>query len=275
MYYSCSFKNGIKNCKKCHKEPTFETYCDLCDNGYAIIFGNFTFCHVKSEIGVGYYSNEEGTIFYPCLDNCYICNSGDKCIQCKENFLTFAENTVCDICTVNLTYINDDFSQSLIEQKTLDYINNINKNNNDKNYSFVQQYINNNKNFTITIFRTWYCTADLLKTDYFEINNEQITNQIKNILNSNKYYVTAYVNYQYKSYIEIYSNEENRFINEINNICKECTEGNNIIVTNNFTEELNSLGKVVTTKIIENEIDIFNKDSPIFTDICKNFTIQS
>ena len=107
------------------------------------------------------------------------------------------------------------------------------------------------------------------------MNNEQITNQIKTILNSNKYYVTAYVNYQYKSYTEIYSNEENRFVNEINNICKECTEGNKIIITNNFTEELNSLGKVVTTKILENEIDIFNKDSPIFTDICKNFTIQS
>ena len=112
----------------------------------------------------------------------------------------------------------------------MDYINSINKNNNDKNYSFVEQYINNNKNFTITIFRTWYCTADLLKTDYFEINNDQITNQIRTNLNSDKYYITAYVNYQYKSYIEIYSNEGKRFINEINSICKECNSSVKLFV---------------------------------------------
>ena len=273
MYYSCSFKNGIKNCKNCHKEPTDETYCDLCDNGYAIIYGNFTFCHVRSEIGVGYYTNGTGAIFYPCLKNCYECNRGDKCIQCKENFLTFAEDTVCDICTVNQKYINDDLSQNLIRQKTSEYIDNINKY--SKNYSYVEQFINNNQNFTITIFRTWYCTAELLKNDYFEINNEQITNLIRTNLNSDKYYVTAHVNYQYKSYVEIYNNEENRFMNEINSICKECTEGNKIIITNNFTQELHSLGEVVTTKLFENEIDIFNKDNPVFTDICQNFTLQS
>jgi len=40
---------------------------------------------------------------------------------------------------------------------------------------------------------------------------------------------------------------------DINSIC----EGNKI--TNNFTEELNSLGEVVTTKLLVNEIDYLIK----------------
>ena len=60
-------------------------------------------------------------------------------------------------------------------------------------------------------------------------------------MNSDNRLVNSYFNYQYKSYVEIYSNEEKRFINDINNICRECTEGNQIIITNNFTEELHSL----------------------------------
>ena len=34
------------------------------------------------------------------------------------------------------------------------------------------------------------------------------------------------------------------------------------------------LGKVITNKIIENDIDPFNKNNPIFDNICKNFTIE-
>ena len=49
-----------------------------------------------------------------------------------------------------------------------------------------------------------------------------------------------------------------------------------MIITNNFTEEINNhFSKVILNKINEFNIDIFDKDFYIYSDLCKNFTIQN
>ena len=174
-------------------------------------------------------------------------------------------------CTVNFDYITEDLNSSII----LRYINNyINKKSNSYINSSVNHYINNNLNFTITIFNAWYCTHLLLEYDYFEINPNKIVHKIKNNLNNMNYYIFVYINYKHKSYVEIYDLFEKKKIN-IKQICPECLERNDLYLINNLTQEIySSLGKVITSKIIENNIDPFKKTSQIFNNICKNFTIE-
>ena len=264
-YHTCSFK-GVKNCKECTDKKT----CTLCDDNFAFLSPDYSLCHHISEFDKGFYHDRKHIIYFPCINNCDVCSNGTECIQCSENFLLFADNTVCDICKININYVNDELSNDLIKK----YINNyINENKNI--YSKVEHYINEESNFTIIIFRAWYCTSSLIYDDYFEVNTEELTNQLKYNLDNSKQYVICYVNYKYKNYIEIYDVEKNEQIN-INGNCSNCLEGYNLKITNNFTSEMNYyLSEVIQNKTIENDIDIFNKDDPIFNDICKNFTIEN
>ena len=199
-----------------------------------------------------------------------MCTNGTECIQCKENFLAFAENTICDTCQININYIKNELTENLITTYANEYINK-----NKNKYSIVDHYVNNDANYTITIFRAWFCTNSLLQNDYFEINSEIITNKLRNNLKNSKHYVIEYVNNKFKNYFQIYDNEQTRKIN-IKDDCPDCLEGNNLKLTNNFTSEINdNLGEVMKTKIFENNIDIFSKDNPIFSDMCKNFTIEN
>ena len=257
-YYTCSFK-GVKNCKECNDKNT----CYLCNDNYALLSNNYSYCHPKSELSKGYYHDENG-MYFSCINNCDICTNGIECIQCSENFITFADDKVCDICKLNINTITEELSNDLIKKYINDYINK-----NKNLYSVVDFYINEEQNYTITIFRTWYCTTLLLQNDYFEINTEDINNKLRYNLKNSKHYVISYINYKYKNYIEIYDNEENQQIN--------FSENDNILkITNNFTKEMNiSLGEIIQNKIKENDINIFDKDDPIFNDICNNFTVEN
>ena len=263
-YYSC-FK-GIPNCKKCTNGET----CTLCNKDYALLEENYGFCHLKSEFEKGYFHNEDETIFYSCLDNCDSCTNKTECIKCKDNFISFDDNKRCDSCLLNVNEINDDLSFELLKNYTNDYINE----NNDK-YTIVDFYINKELNYSITLFREWLCTSKLLQNDYFQLNTEIINNKLRENIKNSKDYVFSYINYKYNSYIEIYNLENNEQIN-INSNCTMCYEGNNLKITNNFTNELNiNLGEAVINNILENNINVFDKDEPIFNDICKNFAIET
>ena len=174
-------------------------------------------------------------------------------------------------CIVTINYIDYNLTMNNISNYIYDYING--SSNNIKNLN-VNHYINKNLNFTITIFNTWYCTNLLLLYDYFEINTNLLSDKLNNNLKNKNNYIFIYINMNNKNYIEIYDMSKKSKIN-INLICPDCFEGNNLILKNNFTYELYfELGKVITYKIIENNIDPFNEKNSIFNNICKNFTIE-
>ena len=171
---------------------------------------------------------------------------------------------------IKINYLKDNLTIDEISKYVYDYMNNVSYNN-----SLVNHYINNDLEYIITIFNIWYCTNELLKFDYFEINPNILFNKINNNLSNRNNYIFLYTNLNYKNYIEIYDKSEKIKIN-IDSICPDCFEGNNLIIKNNFTNEIiNELGKVIMNKIIENNIDPFNKDEQIFNNICKNFTIET
>ena len=263
-YYTCSFK-GVKNCKKCIDENT----CFLCDKDYALFFYNYSFCHPKSDFNKGYYHDFSEIMYYPCFNNCEICTNGTECVKCLDNFFSFSENRICEVCTVNFKYINEEFTDELLKNYTNDYINE-----NKNKYSFVDVYINEKANFIILIFRAWYCTNSLLENNYFEINVEELTSRLSYNLSTSKHFVISYVNYKYKNYLEVYDIDKNKLIN-ITEYCPECLEENFLKITHNFTKEMNLLGEVIQNKIFENDINIYDKDDPIFNDICLNFTLEN
>ena len=191
----------------------------------------------------------------------------------RNNINNFAFKDIkTNHCIINIIYIKDSLSNNKLMEYIYDYINRISGNLGNLP---VNHYINNNLNFTITIFKEWKCTNSLLNHGYFEINPSAIFDKLRKKSNYEKDYIFIYVNRIYKNYIEIYDIREKRKIN-IYSICPECLRGNNLKIINNFTREINSeLGQVLTNKMIENNIDPFSKDNQIFTDICKNFTIES
>ena len=86
-------------------------------------------------------------------------------------------------CIVNIKYISDNLTIYIISKYLYDYIN---ESSNNKYNLKVNQYINTNFNFTITIFNTWYCTNLLLLYDYFDINSNLIFDKINNNLEKKK-----------------------------------------------------------------------------------------
>ena len=264
-YYTCSYK-GVKNCKECQDGSN----CYLCNENYALVSLNYSFCHPKSELAIGYYHDDKEIMYYPCLDNCDKCINGIECLNCSENFIFFNDNKVCDVCKINYFNITEDFSNELLKQYTNEYINN-----NKNVFSNVNVYINEEINLIIIIFRSWYCTSDLLQKNYFEINAEELTKKLSNNLQTSKHFVISYVNYKNKNYIEIFDINKNEQIN-IKDACPDCLEQNILKINNNFTKEMNlTLGEVIQSKIFEYNINIFNKDDPIFNDICHNFTFDN
>ena len=177
----------------------------------------------------------------------------------------------CNDCLLKIRYISENLTTNIIYKFVYDYINETSIN----LYKLpVNHYINNHLQFSITIFNTWYCTNLLLEYDYFEINSNLIFDKINNKSKNTKDYIFVYINMKHKNYIEIYDKLEENKIN-INLICPDCLKENDLILKNNYTNEIYSeLGKAITYKIINNNIDPFKKNNQIFNDICKNFTIK-
>ena len=189
----------------------------------------------------------------------------------ESTSINLENSTENNDCILNINYINDNLTINIITKYIFDYINESSHNINNLK---VNQYININLNFTITIFHTWHCTNLLLEYDYFEINSNLIFDKINSNLKNKNNYVFIYINMNNKNYIEIYDLYTKIKIN-IKLICPDCFEGNNLKLKNNFTNEISSvLGKVITYKITENKIDPFNENNSIFNNICKNFTIE-
>ena len=260
-YYSCSYEKAVANCQKCKNG----TICERCKSDYAFIYGFYDKCIPKKDLQIGYYHNEEDTIYYPCLEHCDKCINGYECQICSNNYSLINDNTNCENCEVKIDYLNEEYNENIV--KIQNYIN-YNKN------SLVLHYINDLYNYSITIFRAWECTEDLLGRDYFKINTNKLSKKLNEILSiERKNIIYVFINKNYQSYLEIYNSENGQKI-DIKTNCLECIE-TGFEIQNNYTNEIrNELGKVMFNKVKENNIDIFNKVDSYISNICNNFTIS-
>ena len=94
-YYPCN--HTIKHCQKCYNNSD---HCIECQNGFAILDGNYTKCNSTNNLkdSKKYFTNDTGTNYYSCINNCEECeydenSSTYKCVKCKANFAFLNENT--------------------------------------------------------------------------------------------------------------------------------------------------------------------------------------
>ena len=265
-YITCDYK--MPNCKKCKNS----TYCNSCLNEYTFADYNYSICYKISEMSKGFYKkNSSDTMYFSCIKNCDICTNGKECIQCKENFLSFEHDTICGICNLNLNYTYENLTEELIDDYAKEYINNY-----KNDFTFVNLYLNIEKNFTITIFRSSQCTNLIFEeNNYLGINIDELMEEINTRIFLP--YVIVDVNYNNKNILLLYTINPEGDNSKLNilEICPECQDKNYLKIKNNFEIKLNGeLSPNLLEKIMENEYNIFDQDETIFNDICINFNIR-
>ena len=266
-YYSCGYYKIVENCQKCVNTSS----CIMCKEGFAFQSDMYNKCYSKEDMEKGFYHNEDETMYYPCRSNCDFCTNAEDCSQCSPNYEFIFEKTMCERCLINILNIEYELNLQIVHSLAQNYLSETRFN----NYSYILYYINQNKNYSILIFRSWECTTHLFELGYFDLDTYSIAKKIieKNgeELNSLAY---VFVNYNdNKNYIEIY-NSNNHIIN-LKQLCPECLNID-YTIRNNLTDILvNSFGKEILKNIILNNINIFNESDPVFSDFCYNFTIQS
>ena len=79
-------ENGIcpKDCKQCQENNK----CSICRDNYVLLGSEESeeiICTEKDTVKTGYY--QENGIYYPCIEDCEVCNSGTSCQECSTDFV--------------------------------------------------------------------------------------------------------------------------------------------------------------------------------------------
>ena len=286
-------KNGscfppISNCLEYerHDEGNYEYLdCKKCDqnNNYYCINNNKNNCEFVKSIE-NFYKIEDDE--FSCLKNCEetfpeckICNRS-FCFQCNENYVLSNKNkTKClpyirspddDICTVfihenetNFKNIKDLEFEYFIDYyfiNTLPYTN------------YVDHYIY--ENYTVTMFINSECTEDLLDKGHFKIDSKELYEEMYKMaeIESNELLFSIFITYNHQNHYRFY-NIYTQYLNE-EKICPNCKEIP-FTITNKYISIISNIFGPSISSVIETEkIDIFSKESDIFTDSCKNLTIE-
>ena len=227
-----------KNCAECKNGK-----CIKCLDGYIFVSENKDSssiqCIKKDEINIEKYCYNKNGIYYFC----------DWEVEKSE----IDENIEKEILKGNI----DDIIKKYIEKSNL-----IEK--------LIIYYSNEEEDISIIIFKgkgnkeSIESISSVNEKEILEALNENYpndNNKIKAILKINGTY-----------YVSIYDEAGNEL-----NIKDECPDCSNIKVNikNNYENYLNKkLGEAIKTAILNNKINIFDEESPIFNDICSNFTVS-
>ena len=262
-YHKCSW--FIDMCKKCNS-----SFCNLCYENYTLVNDNYKKCLPKENYQKGYYPNSKGNMYYSCIDNCDKCLNGEECIECAMGYSLLADKTSCGSCTISELIVKEELTKEnkdTFVQSYIDYYKN--------NYDVAMVISNPNINYTLTIFRTWQCTELLFQDKYFSLNISEFIEKLKKKLNnSGNSFVYIFLNYNYKSYFEIYDLELNKNI-DIQKECLECIRVEYQIKNNYVSEISHVLGNRISKIISKNNINVLNSTDSYFHDICLTLQIES
>ena len=262
--------DGInKECNECNKNDDY--YCINKDK---------TICHkISSDNIQSYYPISN--INYPCynscdslVDNCFKCNK-THCHECTEKYIINDNLTYCflrpfnipdnDNCTVRI----HEYNISIYQLDIWDFIDYYW----EKNIPYIKvvdHYIGNN--FTVTVYINSDCTEELLNQKYFKINSNYLQETMikESKIEGMKILFSIFINYNFKNHFR-YHDLESRFLNPSKR-CPLCLDMN-YTITNYFYNSINKvLGPIVVKLLVSEKIDIIEKDSKVFKDICNNVT---
>jgi hypothetical protein len=266
-----------------HEENNIEYLdCKECDqnNSYYCLNDNRKNCELIDNISHYYKINDDD---FSCLKSCEEtfseCKSCNRsyCFECNDGYVLSNQNKTK--CLVAIKPPDDDdckiiFHNISLNIKELDF------------EYFIDFYFNNtlpytkhidhfiNENYTVTMFIHSECTEDLLNQGYYKIDSNELYKEMydKAGIESNELLFSIFVSYNYQNHYRFY-NIYTQYINETV-ICPECL---NIpyTITNKYTTIIdNVLGPLISNYLNNEKVDIFSKDSDIFTDSCKNVTLE-
>ena len=280
--------DGIENCIKYNSSSATDDYieCSQCDkkNGYYCIDDIRTSCE-KVENTSLYYSITDDTsddLPYSCLSRCDSKFPGcetctrDICLSCKKRFImdTTGPEPEClidfdrmpnDNCRIsthifNLAIDKIDF-YDLVDfyfEYTFSYLNTIDHFVNDK--------------YTLAMFINSGCTEGLLEQGYYKIDSTELTNLMTKeaSIRANEFLIHFFIKYNNHNYYRIHS----IYTNYINPDKYPASLKTPFILTNKYNSSISSiLGPILSSVVVSEKIDIFSKDSDIYTNLCQNITL--
>ena len=251
--------------------------CNMKDNYYCFNKTKTTCQKIDTYKPYYYLSDEDG---YPCLSscankltNCLTCNE-TNCIECTKWYII---NDAGNRCLVrpfiipdndNCTIITHEIDKSIYEIDPYDYM--------DKYWfnipyvSIVEHYIG--ENYTLTVFIYSECTEELLNEGYFKLNTKELQDTMikANNIEGMKILFSVFINYNHQSHLRHYNLTS--WYYDPHKVCKPCLDID-YTITNNFYETLKeALGLSIANLVHLENLDIIDKDSDIYIDICKNVT---
>ena len=275
---------GIHNCKIYDSEHGNDTYieCLKCneEEGFLCYKDMRTVC-INANISL-YYKLEPSNN-YSCYNKCddkYIgCETCNEtiCKTCKIGFIMDQSDNCFldfqpksdDYCKVITQEINDDIGQIDFEKLIEYYFQNI--------YSYLNTVIRYmNKNYTLTMLINSDCTESLLEQGYFKIDSKElnniITEEVGLDLIRHEFLFHFFIEYDNKNHYRVYDFNSKYVAPKIN--CIKCVDMP-FILTYKYSNTVNIiLGPILSSTIVLEQVDIFSKDSEIFTDLCQNVTLE-
>jgi len=253
-------------------------YCKKCENYYYCVNLKKEECKYIEENEIkSYYEMDSGE--YYCVDkcrnlfpNCIRCTK-DKCQKCKPYFTINNDYKKCNI-NPNIKQV-DSFSIKFHEINTdikeidlKDFPDNYYKN--FPSFNIVDHYIN--KDYTVTVFINSECTEDLLNKGFFKIISREVQQPIIKEFEINKKFIyKIFINHNFKSHFRYYDIDLNYLDTSIKN---NYNKNKDYIITNKYIRNINkTLGPVVASLVEYEHINIFEKDSSIYSNYCKNITL--
>ena len=262
-YHACSWL--ISHCRKCDGHQ-----CNFCQDDYTLVNDDYTKCHSKENLKKGYYQNEKGNMYYPCINNCDKCVNGYECIECSPNYYLLGDETSCGSCMIAELIVKDEVTMENMDKFKQTYINNY-KNNLD----VAAIYSNPSLNYTLSIFRTWQCTEVLIAEKYYKLDISELLEKLKKKFNKpGRTFLFSFLNYNYRSYFEVYDLDSNKKIN-IEVECPECVRVK-YEITNNYSSGINHILGIQLSKVVyKYNINVLNSSDEYFHDSCKKLELES
>ena len=137
----------------------------------------------------------------------------------------------------------------------------------------VDHYVN--KDFTIIVFINSGCTEYLLKQGYFKIDSKELQESIKAEFDNynNKIIFSVFVTHNFKSHFRYY--DEDLKLIDTTETCDSCNN-KEYTITNNYIKNFDrALGSLVASIVESEKINIFDRDSNVYNNICQNITLLS
>ena len=258
--------------------------CSKCDktNGYYCIGNIRTSCEKIENTSLYYPTFKDNDTFYSCYNRCDSdypgCETCDaeKCLTCKPRFIM---DTNTSECLLDFDRMPDDYCRISthpisLDLKEINFYDLV-----DYYFNFTFSYLNTidffvNDNYTLAMFINSGCTEGLLEQGYYKVDSTELSKAMTSEarVRVNEFLIHFFIIHNNQNYYRIHSIYTSYLKPEDHPSSLKVP----YILTNKYNSSISSiLGPILSSVVVSEKIDIFSKDSDIYTNLCQNVTLES